>query len=82
MMVKLSEKIYPYAVSKIRVKEMNLLTKHDLYSMADEDIDRIKSVLIDKDYNFEIIDKIVDFEDVLKFESMKLYKLVKELKQK
>ena len=79
MMVKLSEKIYPYAVSKIRVKEMNLLTKHDLYSMADEDIDRIKSILIDKDYNFEIIDKIVDFEDVLKFESIKLYKLVKEL---
>ena len=74
------EQIYPYAVSKIRIKELNLLTKHELENLADEvNLDRIKSVLIDKDYNFEIIEKIEDFESVLKNEHIKLYNLIKEL---
>ena len=74
------EQIYPYAVSKIRIKELNLLTKHELENLADEvNLDRIKSVLIDKDYNFEIIEKIEDFESVLKSENIKLYNLIKEL---
>ena len=74
------EQIYPYAVSKIRIKELNLLTKHELENLADEvNLDRIKSVLIDKDYNFEIIEKIEDFENVLKNEHIKLYNLIKEL---
>jgi len=76
----LPEQIYPYAVSKIRIKELNLLTKHELENLADEgNLDRIKSVLIDKDYNFEIIDKIENFENVLKNENIKLYNLIKEL---
>ena len=76
----MSEQIYPYAVSKIRVKELNLLTKHELENMADEkEIDRIKSGLVDKGYNLELIDKIEDFEKVLENESENLYRLVKEL---
>lgn len=76
----MSEQIYPYAVSKIRVKEMNLLTKHELEQMADEkSVERIKSELVDKEYNLELISKIEDFEIVLKNESIKLYNLIKEL---
>ena len=76
----MSEQIYPYAVSKIRTKELNLLTKHELELLADEvNIDRVKSILIDKEYNFELVDKIEEFEKVLKNESEKLYKLIKEL---
>ena len=76
----MSEQIYPYAVSKIRVKELNILTKHELENMADEtNINKIKSILSDKGYNFDIIDKIEDFEKVLKNESNKLYDLIKEL---
>ena len=30
------EQIYPYAVSKIRIKELYLLTKHELENLADE----------------------------------------------
>ena len=73
----MSEQIYPYAVSKIRTKELNLLTKHELELLADEvNIDRVKSILIDKEYNFELVDKIEEFEKVLKNESEKLYKLI------
>lgn len=76
----MSEQIYPYAVSKIRVKELNILTKHELDNMADEEnMTKIKSTLSDKGYNFDIIDKIEDFETVLKNESIKLYALIKEL---
>ena len=76
----MSEQIYPYAVSKIRTKELNLLTKHELELLADEgNIDRVRSILIDKEYNFELVDKIEEFEKVLKNESEKLYKLIKEL---
>ena len=61
----MSEQIYPYAVSKIRTKELNLLTKHELELLADEvNIDRVKSILIDKEYNFELVDKIEEFEKV------------------
>lgn len=76
----MSEQIYPYEVSKIRNKELNLLTKHELENMASEgNIEKIKSILIDKGYNFEIIDRIEEFEKVLKNETEKLYKLIKEL---
>lgn len=76
----MTEQIYPYAVSKIRVKELNLLTKHELENIADEEsLDRIKSLLIDKGYSFELIEKIEDFEYVLKNETSNLYKLIKEL---
>ena len=74
------EQIYPYAVSKIRVKELNLITKHEFESMADEvSLDRIKSALIDKGYKFELIDRIEDFEYVIKNETLELYKLIEEL---
>ena len=76
----MSEQIYPYAVSKIRTKELNLLTKHELESIADEgNIERIKSFLIDKGYNFELVEKIENFEKVLKKESEKLYIQIKDL---
>ena len=54
-MIELSEQIYPYAVSNIRVREVNLLTKHELDNLAEEEnIDRIKAILTDKGYNFDI----------------------------
>lgn len=76
----MSEEIFPYEVSKIRLKELNLLTKHELENMADEtDINKIISILIEKRYVFDTIDKIEDFEIVLKKKTEKLYNLIKEL---
>lgn len=76
----MSERIYPFAVSNIRVRELKILTKHELDNMADEEnINKIVSSLSDKGYNFNIIDKVEDFELVLKNEFIKLYKLIKEL---
>ena len=48
--------------------------------MADEtDINKIISILIEKRYVFDTIDKIEDFEIVLKKKTEKLYNLIKEL---
>lgn len=72
------EKIYPYAVSKIKVKENRLLTKTNLEQLASEkSIERIVSVLREKEYNFDIIQRYEDYEIVLKEEEENLYKLIK-----
>lgn len=74
------EKIYPYAVSKIKVKENKLLTKIGLEQLATEkNIERIVSVLREKDYNFDIIERNEDFEIVLKKAEEELYKLIKDI---
>ena len=74
------EKIYPYAVSKIKVKENRLLTKSGLEQLAsEENIERIVSVLREKEYNFDIIQRIEDFEIVLRKEEEELYKLIKDI---
>ena len=74
------EKIYPYAVSKIKVKENKLLTKVALEQLANErNIEKIVSVLREKDYNFDIIERNEDFENVLKYEEEQLYKLIKDI---
>lgn len=74
------EKIYPYAVSKIRAKENRLLTKANLEQLASEkDIGRIVSVLREKEYDFDIVQRYEDYELVLKNAEEKLYKLIKEI---
>ena len=72
------EKIYPYAVSKIKVKENRLLTKVNLEQLASEkNIERIVSVLREKDYDFDIVQRYEDYEIVLKNAEEELYKLIK-----
>lgn len=74
------EKIYPYAVSKIKVKENKLLTKLALEQLATEkNIERIVSVLRDKGYNFDMIQRNEDFEIVLENAEEELYKLIKDI---
>ena len=72
------EKIYPYAVSKIKVKENRLLTKANLEQLASEkNIERIVSVLREKEYDFDIVQRYEDYEIVLKNAEEELYKLIK-----
>lgn len=72
------EKIYPYAVSKIRAKENRLLTKSNLEQLASEGkIETIVSVLRDKEYDFDRIQRNEDYEIVLKKAEEDLYKLIK-----
>ena len=74
------EKIYPYAVSKIKAKEVNMLTNQNFEALASEKgLDRIVSVMIEKGYDFEEITRKEEFEKVLKKEEEKLYSLVREL---
>lgn len=74
------EKIYPYAVSKIKVKENKLLTKSVYEQLVNEkNIEKIVSVLREKGYDFDLIQRIEDFELVLKKSEEELYKLIKEI---
>ena len=74
------EKIYPYAVAKIRAKESKLLTKINLDNLASEDnIDRIVSTLREKGYDFDIVERYEDYGIVLKKAQDDLYDLVKEI---
>lgn len=74
------EKIYPYAVAKIKVKENHLLTNSNLEQLASEDnIERIVSVLREKGYDFDIIERYEDYEIVLEKTEETLYKLIKEI---
>lgn len=74
------EKIYPYAVAKIKVKENRLLTNANLEQLATENnIERIVSTLIEKEYKFDIIERYEDYEIVLKKAEEDLYKLIKEI---
>ena len=57
------EKIYPYAVSKIKVKENKLLTKSMYEQLASENnISKIVSILREKGYDFDMIQRNEDFE--------------------
>ena len=74
------EKIYPYAVAKIRVKEGRLLTKANLENLASEkSIDRIVSVLRERGYDFDLVARYEDYGTVLRKTQEDLYKLVKEI---
>lgn len=74
------EKIYPYAVSKIKVKENKLLTKLALEQLAvEKNIERIVSVLRDKGYDFDMIQRNEDFEIVLEKAEEELYKLIRDI---
>ena len=74
------EKIYPYAVAKIKVKENQLLTNANLEQLATENnIERIVSTLIEKEYEFDIVERYEDYEIVLKKAEENLYKLIKEI---
>ena len=74
------EKIYPYAVSKIKVKENKLLTKSMYEQLANEkNIGKIVSILREKGYDFDVIQRNEDFELVLKKAEEELYKLIKEI---
>lgn len=74
------EKIYPYAVAKIKAKENNMLNKAILEQLASEtDIKRQVSVLEEKGYDFSIVERYEEFDKVLKNEEEKLYSLIKEL---
>ena len=74
------EKIYPYAVSKIKVRENKLLTKLNLEQLATEkSVEKIVSILRDKEYDFDMIQKPEDFEMVLKKAEEELYKLIKDI---
>lgn len=72
------EKIYPYAVSKIKVKENRLLTKANLEQLASEkSVERIVSVLREKEYDFDMVQRPEDYEIVLKKAEEDLYQLIK-----
>lgn len=74
------EKIYPYAVAKIKVKENRLLTNVNLEQLATENnIERIVSTLIEKEYKFDMVERKEDYEIVLKQAEEDLYKLIKEI---
>lgn len=74
------EKIYPYAVSKIKVRENKLLTKLNLEQLAAEkSVEKIVSILRDREYDFDMIQKPEDFEIVLKNAEEELYKLIKDI---
>lgn len=74
------EKIYPYAVAKIKVKENRLLTNANLEQLATENnIERIVSTLIEKEYKFDMVERTEDYEIVLKQAEEDLYKLIKEI---
>lgn len=74
------EKIYPYAVAKIRVREGRLLTKANLENLASEkSIDRIVSVLRERGYDFDLVARYEDYGKVLNKTQEDLYKLVKEI---
>ena len=74
------EKLYPYAVAKIKVKENHLLTNSNLEQLASENsIERIISNLREKGYDFDIIERYEDYEIVLEKTEEILYKLIKEI---
>ncbi len=74
------EQIYPYAVAKIKVKENRLLTKVNLEQLASEkNVERIVSVLREKEYNFDLVERYENYEIVLNKAQEDLYKLIKEI---
>lgn len=74
------EKIYPFAVAKIKVKENHLLTNSNLEQLAEESrIERMVSILREKEYEFDRIERYEDYEIVLEKAEEDLYKLIKEI---
>ena len=71
-------KIYPYAVAKIKVKENHLLTNTNLQQLAEEDnAQRIVSILTEKNYRFDMVQRYEEYGIVLKKAEEDLYKLIK-----
>ncbi len=74
------EKIYPYAVAKIKVRENRLLSKADFDTLAEEEsIERIVSILREKEYDFDMVSRYEDYEIVLKKAQENMYQLIKEI---
>lgn len=74
------EQIYPYAVSKIKVKENRLLTNTNLEQLASENnIQRIVSILIERGYEFDLSKRYEYYEEVLEKAEEDMYKLIKEI---
>lgn len=74
------EKIYPYAVAKIKVRENRLLSNSDLEELAKEDdLQKIVSSLMEREYSFDAIKRYEDYEVVLKKAEEDMYKLIKEI---
>ena len=74
------EKIYPYAVARIRVLEKNLLSKQTLNQMAEEkEIESCLRTLSEHGYDSVPEGNARDFEKVLSAESSKTYAVIREL---
>lgn len=77
----MAEKIYPYAVARIRVLEKNLLTKQTLHNMAEAKTPKdVLRILKDSGYGDDISNiDVHDYEKLLALELKKTYALMKEL---
>ncbi len=74
------EKIYPYAVARIRVLEKNLLSKQTLNQMADEkEIESCLRTLTEYGYDNVPEGNAREFEQVLSAELSKTYAVIREL---
>lgn len=74
------EKIYPYAVARIRVLEKTILNKQTLTQMAEAKTpEEALRILTDAGYGNHSIDNIHQFEELLSAETAKTYELVKGL---
>ena len=76
----MAEKIYPYAVARIRVLEQRLLTKQAFSQMAEARTpDEALRMLKDAGYDTGEIENAYEYEKVLAAELSKTYALVQEL---
>lgn len=74
------QKIYPYAVARIRVLEKNLLSKHTLNQMADEkEVESCLRTLTEYGYESVPEGNVREFEKVLSAELNKTYAVIREL---
>lgn len=73
------EKIYPYAVARIRAIESTLFTNTELEQILNESPERIMAILQEHKYDTDEIERVEDYEIVLKKEIEKLYKLISEI---
>ena len=74
------EKIYPYAVARIRVLEKNLLSKQTLNQMADEkEVENCLRTLTEYGYESVPEGNAREFEKVLSAELSNTYAIIREL---
>lgn len=74
------EKIYPYAVARIRVLEKNILNKQTLNQMAEaKSPEEALRILTEAGYSNKGVEHTHDFESLLSAEMMKTYEIIKGL---